>query len=445
MAKRFEFLFRSLAAIVTRSRGTEWVWADGLPLDRRKFPSRSITIRRAPAAVLFFIIVGLPVAAGAQPWSVDKAQRIDQLVQRFRELKSDGDATLLTLSLSIGVDGTLTMAKGYGASDGRNATEHTLYDIGSVTKQFTAAAILELIHNGATAVRTQAKISMNTKLADVFGNSSYWAAQPWLTVGRLLSMTSNLPNFTRWPPSDTNPWEPISAQHLFDTIEQLTPPAAPSDDFEYSNTNYFLLAEMMEQVLTPGEQTPEPYHEFLRKRIFQPAGMLSTSFIGDKDGDSDPPDPFAPLARSQPVSATLDDQGAVLASPDYRHRRRPPFTHPDWLKGSGDVVSSALDLFAWNRALMSSTIVPSEVRDQMFADTSRVSPLIYYCRGWFCEHKEDRDVYSHSGAVPGYTSYNIIIRLKDGGKWICISLLSNCDQLDGLDDLAEDMADIVLE
>jgi CubicO group peptidase (beta-lactamase class C family) len=202
----------------------------------------------------------------------------------------------------------------------------------------------------------------------------------------------------------------------------------------------------MERIVMPGEPTPESYHDFLRKRILQPAGMLNTSFIGDRRDDLDPPDPYAPPeAQSQPISTASVEQGAVLALPDYRLRRRPPFTNPDWLKGSGDMVSSATDLFAWHKAFMSGQIVPAEVRDQMFSDSARVSPFIYYGMGWFCEHKDDQDIYSHTGAVPGYTSYTAIIRLKTGGKWISLTLLSNSDQLDGLDDLAGDMASVVLE
>lgn len=384
------------------------------------------------------IFAALSGAACAQSWSADKAQQIDQLVERFREINVDS-FTLPSLSIAIGVDGNLVMAKGYGASDGRPVTEHTLYEIGSLTKQFTAAAILEMIRAGAKSGPSQMKLSLNTPLVDVFSKNAYWSEQPWLTVGRLLSMTSNLPNFTGRPPDDANPWGPISAEHLFADIENSAP-AEASTDFDYSNTNYFLLAEMMEQTVVPGDTSPESYHEFLRQHLFRPAGMTSTSFIGEARDDLDPPDPYA-----QPISTDTVQKGAVLASPDYRLRRRPPFTNPDWLKGSADMVSNALDLFAWHKALMGGQIVPSEIRDQMFSDSARVGPFLYYGAGWFCEHKDDQDIYSHSGAVPGYTSYNAIIRLKTGGRWISITLLSNSDQLEGLDDLAGRISTVVLE
>lgn len=439
MSRRFELFRRSLATTQAEDRDADRARPGEPQTDRRKLRAR--TRAAITGTVLLF---ALPSVAGAQSWSADKAQRIDQLIERFRGEKSDG-ATLPTLSIAIGIDGSLAMAKGYGASDGKPVTAHTQYEIGSLTKQFTAAAILELIRDGATRVNSQAKLSVDTPLVDIFGKGSYWAAQPWLTVGRLLTMTSNLPNFTRRPPEDANPWEPITSEQLLKDIEKSTPPGA-SDDFDYSNTNYFLLAEMMEQVVMPGEPNPESYHDFLRKRIFEPAGMLNTSFIGDRRDDLDPTDPYAPPeAHSQPISTASVEQGAVLALPDYRLRRRPAFTNPDWLKGSGDMVSSAIDLFAWHKALMSAQIVPAEVRDQMFSDSSRVTPFVYYGMGWFCEHKDDQDIFTHTGAVPGYTSYTAIIRLKTGGKWISITLLSNSDQLDGLDNLAGDMATLVLE
>jgi D-alanyl-D-alanine carboxypeptidase len=437
MSRRFELFKRSLAPM---QAGDHRADQGGSRLERRK--SRGTRTRAAFAGTALLFV--LPSVAGAQSWSSDKAQRIDQLVERFREIKTDG-ATLPTLSIAIGVNGRLAMAKGYGASDGKPVTEHTQYEVGSLTKQFTATAVLEMIRAGATSVNAPGKLSVDTPLASIFGKDSYWESQPWLTVDRLLTMTSNLPNFTGRPPDDTNPWEPITADHLFKDIENSTPPAA-SNEFDYSNTNYFLLAEMMERLVMPGETAPESYHDFLRKRIFQPAGMLNTSFIGEQRDDLDPPDPYAPPeAQSQPISTASVEQGAALALPDYRLRRRPPFTNPDWLKGSGDMVSSAIDIFAWHKALMGAQIVPADIRDQMFADSSRVTPFIYYGMGWFCEHKDDEDIFSHTGAVPGYTSYTAIIRLKTGGRWISLTLLSNSDQLDGLDDLATDMADIVLE
>lgn len=388
-------------------------------------------------ALCFMVLAGGRLQA--QSWSPGKSAQIDQIVAHFRELNGADDATLPSLSLSIGLDGQLVASKGYGASDGKPVNGHTLYEIGSITKQFTAAAAVEMIKSGAVLARSHTKLTLNTPLSAVFGTDPYWKAQPWLTVERLLTMRSNLPNFTRRPPDGADPWQPISADVLFRDIEK-EPPSVASDDFDYSNTNYFLLAELMEQSVLPGESQPETYHELLRKRIFGPAGMTETRFIDEKQGSYDPEISIRPA----PVSAALSDQTATWAQPDYGRRRRPAFTHPDWLKGSADAVSSAVDLFAWDKALMDPKIVPPDVRDTMLAGQARVSPTIYYGMGWFYEPRDDEAIYSHSGAVPGYTSYNEIVRRKDG-HWLSVSILSNSDQLDGLNDLADSIAYVVTE
>jgi D-alanyl-D-alanine carboxypeptidase len=404
---------------------------------RARKTSRGFWLRLGGGILLLAVTAG---PACAQSWSTAKSAQIDQIVAHFRELNGADAATLPSLSLSIGIDGRLAAAKGYGASDGKPVTGNTLYEIGSITKQFTAAAVLEMIDAGAVVERSGAKLSLVTPLTTVFDDNPYWKAQPWLTVDRLLTMRSNLPNFTRRPPDGADPWQPISASILFHDIEAQAP-VSQSDDFDYSNTNYFLLAELLEHSRLPGETRAQTYHDLLRQRIFAPAGMTNTQFIADRQADFDPD---ASALPAQPLPAALKVQTAAWASPDYGRRQRPAFTHPDWLKGSADAVSTALDLFAWDRALMNPKLVPPDVRDAMLSSQARVSPTLYYGMGWFYEARDDSAIFSHSGAVPGYTSYNEILRRKDG-HWASISILSNSDQLDGLDELADSIAYILSE
>jgi D-alanyl-D-alanine carboxypeptidase len=388
------------------------------------------------------ILIAAAATGHAQSWSVSKSAQVDQIVAHFRELNSadNADAALPTMSLSIGVNGRLAASKGYGASEGKPVNGHTLYEIGSITKQFTAAVALELIARGAVSAGTHAKVELKTPLSAVFGDARFWKAQPWLTVGRLLTMQSNLPNFTRLPPDGTDPWQPINSEVLFRDIAAQAP-STVSDDFDYSNTNYFLIAEMIDRCLLPGMAGPSSYHDLVRKWIFQAAGMTDTRFIDDQRAYFDPD---ASTLPARPVSAALNDQTAVWALPDYGRRQRPAFTHPDWLKGSADAVSSANDLFAWDKALMDAKVLPPKVRDMMLSDRARVSPMMYYGMGWFLEQKDGGEVYSHSGSVPGFTSFNEIVRQKDG-QWYSVSILTSSDQLDGLSDLADSIAYIITE
>ena len=79
----------------------------------------------------------------------------------------------------------------------------------------------------------------------------------------------------------------------------------------------------------------------------------------------------------------------------------------------------------------------------MFGEGGRVGPETYYGMGWFVGHETNWDKFSHSGSVPGYTSYNAILRRNDVPEWLSITLLTNADGVEGLDQLADDLFDAV--
>jgi CubicO group peptidase (beta-lactamase class C family) len=235
-----------------------------------------------------------------------------------------------------------------------------------------------------------------------------------ITIKSLLTMTSNLPNFTRRPPPAADPWGMIPARRLLDELKKLSPSGWPRS-FEYSNTSYFLLAEVIESVA--GAETPAPHgYRGALRRLFDKGGMRSTGFVGDYQ------------------------QGSMLAAPHYR--RKPAFTQPDWLKGSGDIASNVLDIAVWTKALMEGRVVSHAARELMFSEGARVGPTDYYGMGWFVARKDGFDTFSHSGSVPGYTSFNSIVRSPDRGNWIGVTILTNSDGVEGLDTLADDIVRI---
>ena len=79
----------------------------------------------------------------------------------------------------------------------------------------------------------------------------------------------------------------------------------------------------------------------------------------------------------------------------------------------------------------------------MFSDAARVDPLTYYGMGWFIGHDDGWDSYHHSGSVPGFTSYNAILKQRHSEKWISVTLLTNSDGVQGLDQLADDILFVV--
>jgi len=254
-------------------------------------------------------------------------------------------------------------------------------------------------------------------MGEVFEGVERWSAEdePPITVRSLLSMTSNLPNFTRHPPRDADPWGAVAMPKLLAALKELPPHGWPNT-FEYSNTSYFLLARLVEATAAATGR-PVSAREYVRTNILKPAHLEHTGFAGE------------------------DAPGADEADPHYS--RRPAFAMPHWLDGCGDMTSTASDLFAWNKALIGGRIIGAAGLRAMLSDGARVDPLTFYGMGWFISHEEGWDSFYHSGSVPGFTSYNAIVRRQGSSRWLSVTLLTNSDGVEGLDALADDILEVV--
>lgn len=363
-------------------------------------------------AVLVAIALGSAADAHAASWDAGKATRVMALLENFLHPKGATPVRPPALSFAIGVNGNLLMSGGVGpVGFGRTATADTVYRIGSVTKQFTAAAVLRMIEQGALAPRTGKPLTLDTDIGDIFEGTEFWhvADQNPITLRSLLNMTSNLPNFTRRPPGEVDPWGTVHAATLLSALKKQKPSGWPGT-FEYSNTSYFILAETLEAAHWPDRQ-PHPYEGVLQHEVFEVVGMPSTGFSGQR--------------------------AEHMALPTFRERAA--FAQRDWLKGSGDATSTVTDLFAWNAKLMSGGMLSAKMRREMFRDGGRVTPTVYYGMGWFLEEADGYQRYFHSGAVPGFTSYNCIAQSKRDAHWISVTLLTNSDGVEGLEELAAEL------
>lgn len=368
-------------------------------------------------AMAIVIALGFGAAsARAASWTEAKARQAQALAEHF--LRPNGTAPIRppAISFAIGLDAQLVFAGGAGSAGlSRSATADTVYRIGSLTKQFTAAAVLRMIEQGALAPLTLRPITLETDIADIFADTKDWRVdgQNPITIRSLLNMTSNLPNFTRKPPDSVNPWGTVQAAALLTELKKQKPSGWPGT-FEYSNTSYFILAEVLEAAIWKNG-VPHNYEHVLQSEVFAPAVMPSTDFTGYR----------------------IDR----MAIPAYH--RRAAFSDRDWLKGSGDAASTVLDLFAWNVALMSGKILSTDMRGEMFREGGRVTPTIYYGMGWFMDEVDGRKRLFHSGTVPGFTAYNSIVQRQASGQWISVTLLTNSDGVEGLDELAADLTFLV--
>jgi D-alanyl-D-alanine carboxypeptidase len=178
------------------------------------------------AVIAALQLAGFASAAAAE-LSPQSRERIDSLAERFLEPHaSPAPAPPPSISIVIGGNDRLLLARAYGeAHAGIPATERTVYHIGSLTKQFTAAAVLHLIEERVTAPLTGAPLTLDTPMQAIFEDVDNWTAEgePPITVRSLLTMTSNLPNFTRRPPENVDPWGAVPAPRLLNELKKWSP------------------------------------------------------------------------------------------------------------------------------------------------------------------------------------------------------------------------------
>lgn len=368
------------------------------------------------------VFLSLFLATEASGWSDEQSARTRAFIERYLDPGSvPGQRRPPGLSLALGVDGELVMAEGFG-DDGRGKRPgaDTVYRIGSITKQFTAATVLRLIERGAVCTLTGRPLSLDTLASEIIPGVESWTQpdQAPITVRSLLTMTSNLPNITRKPPAELDPWGAVALPDLLGAVKRLKPDGWRSS-FEYSNTNYFILASIIDAVTLPGRALAPPYRQSMGEMLLEPLHLAATSFF---DG--------------VPSSANF-------ALPHYQ--RRPAFDAADWLRGSGDMVSTARELWHWNAALLAGRAIGEASLNEMFSETARVTPTLYYGMGWYVSQNGGCMLYSHSGSVPGYTAMNAICRNMQRGNYVSVTLLTNADGIEDLDEVSDALMRIAFE
>lgn len=276
-------------------------------------------------------------------------------------------------------DGKRVYSEGFGMADREArvpARSDTVYDVMSITKQFTAAAIL--------------KLQMKGKLDTGDPISKYIGPVPddkrEITVQQLLTHTSGLVEALG------GDYERLSRRAMIDGALVSRLRASPGTRYRYSNLGYSLLAAIVEEASGVG------YEEFLHRNLFRPAGMTDTGYV-------------LPDWKRRRVAVEYDAKG----EPQGR-----PFDHP-WaedgpywnLRGNGGLLSTARDMFRWERALEGDDVLDQGAKTEMFEPRVREQPGgdSYYGYGWVIQQTAVGDVAWHNGGN-GW-SYGELTRLLD--------------------------------
>ena len=278
-------------------------------------------------------------------------------------------------SIAIVRGGQIVYERAYGNGRGATAAVPSMrYAIGSVSKQFTATAILLLAEDG--------KLSLADPVAKWFPQLT--RAQD-ITIRQLLSMTSGYQDY--WPQDYVFPdmQRPATAQTIIERWAGAGKPLDfnPGAKWQYSNTNYVIAAAIVERV------AGMPFMDFLRQRVFTPLKMTS---VADFDA--------GPLQDS--------DAGAYLRNA-LGPLRPAPKEGRGWLFGAGQLAMTAHDLALWNAAVIKQSVLRAASYKQQQLETLLADGTgTGYGLGVGIGTPSGRRMITHGGAVSGYTTNNRI-------------------------------------
>jgi len=282
------------------------------------------------------------------------------------------------LAVAVVTNGVLARAQGYGWAEEkakRPVTTNTLFQIQSVTKTFTATAIMLLAEEG--------KINLEKRITTYLKNlPPAWSN---VTVRHLLTHTSGIKDFINEP--TVNLTNDVTPDEIVKSLADLPLNFQPGEEYRYSNTGYQLLG-MIIHALTGTE-----WHEFVRQRVLLPAGMTSThvNAVNIKSPD---------LARGYRWDKDEFRPGYPVAMSIL--------SYP-----GGGLLSSVVDLVAWDKCLDRETVVGKPVLEKMWTRAVLNSgKKADYGLGWSIEELRDHPYVSHGGAhMTGFKS--IFLRFVD--------------------------------
>jgi CubicO group peptidase (beta-lactamase class C family) len=309
-----------------------------------------------------------------------------------------------SVSVAVVKDGKLVYAKAFGTADlaaGRPANLQTRYAVGSISKQFTAAALLMLEEQG--------KLSLDDRVSKYFPDLTRAGE---VTIRQLLSHTSGYEDYA---PQDyiIPEWtRPTTPQAVVEHWARKPLDFDPGTKWQYSNTNFVLAAQIFEKV------SGRSLVEFLREKIFAPLDMQSASAW--------PP--------GQPADATAYTRYAV--GPPRPTQREAA----GWYYGAGELAMTPADLAKWDIAFLGRKILSARSWDELEREVKLANgDSTHYALGLALGEINNMPVFDHGGEVSGFISSNTVFPTRQGA----VVVLSNQDVVNMVGPLSRQIATLV--
>ncbi len=349
---------------------------------------RSLLDRRAPAAAGVALLLLLPAGASPAPapaTAAGPAAAIDALLRGAFPGDRPGAAVIVVK------DGRPLFRKAYGMADlelGVPLQPDMVFRLGSITKQFTAIAILMLAEEGKLALQDPIEKHL----------PGYPTQGHVITIEHLLTHTSGIQSYTDMPGWMTSRIQnPMSVEELVDGFKKEPMQFAPGTRWAYNNSGYVLLGAIVEKA------SGSTYEAFVRERIFRPLGMASSYY--------DHTEPIIP--KRAPGYAREGDQ--------VRNARYLDTSQP---YAAGSLASTVDDLARWDAALYGEALVKKASLEKAWTPyVLKDGKSTAYGYGWGISKLRGRRAIEHGGGIFGFSTY--ALRLPDDRVYVAV--LCNSD------------------
>jgi CubicO group peptidase (beta-lactamase class C family) len=259
-------------------------------------------------------------------------------------------------------------------------TPQTKFRLGSITKQFTAMAVMILQENG--------KLSVEDPIGKHLENTP--AAWEPITIRQLLNHTSGIPSYTGFPQMMSRTVRQVATvDEVIATFRDKELEFRPGEKFTYSNSAYILLGKIIERA------SGQDYETFLREAVFQPLEMNDTGYDHNQ---------------------TILPQRAAGYMKSPKGYENAPYIDMTWPYSAGALYSTTLDLARWNTALDEGKLLTAESYRTMLTPGKGD-----YGFGWFIRDRDGRKEFGHGGGIHGFSTS--IVRYPDDK--VCVVVLSN--------------------
>lgn len=335
-----------------------------------------------------FIIMAVLIFSAQYSFCQSETAPLDSILTKYARLNRFNGSVLIEKG------GTILLDKGYGyrnVADKIVNDENSIFQLGSITKQFTTAVILKL--------QEEKKLNMHDKLSKYF---SKFPKADSITIEQLMLHMSGIYSYT----SDskfmaTEVAKPANREKMMALFKDKPLDFSPGKGWNYSNSGYSMLGYIIEKV------TKMPYEQVVRKYIFTPLQMTHSGFD------------FTHLQSPEKTTGyfKINNKNAAIA----------PIVDSSVSFSAGAIYSTVGDLYKWHQALEANTILNKEEQEKAYTPVRN-----NYGYGWVIDSIEGKRKVGHSGGIHGYITNFVRVPEDD----ICIVLLSNASD-QSLDEITD--------